>query len=161
MADSAPPGWIYNETVRMFATPGDLPAQHGGRGSPPRVAIHSFPLAFSLWAQAYADGVALRSVPVAQVPGAATGVTAVAGSKSATVSWTAARDGGSPLTGQSVLVYDDRGRRAGTISIAGSLTSVTITGLAPRKRYSFSIIAMNTVGAGPESSRSNQILAAR
>lgn len=25
MTDSAPPGWIYNETVRMFATPGDPP----------------------------------------------------------------------------------------------------------------------------------------
>lgn len=25
MADSAPPGWIYNETVRMFATPGNPP----------------------------------------------------------------------------------------------------------------------------------------
>jgi branched-subunit amino acid aminotransferase/4-amino-4-deoxychorismate lyase len=56
--------------VVVFATPGDLPAQHGGRGSPPRAAVHSFPLAFSLWARAYADGVALRSVPVAQVPGA-------------------------------------------------------------------------------------------
>ena len=55
--------------VIVFATPGDLPAQHGGRGSPPRVAIHTFPLAFPLWARAYAEGVALRSVPVAQVPG--------------------------------------------------------------------------------------------
>ncbi|NBW97226.1 MAG: hypothetical protein EBR28_10975 [Planctomycetia bacterium] len=55
--------------VVVFATPGDLPAQHGGRGSPARVAIHSFPLAFSLWADAYAHGVALRSVPVVQVPG--------------------------------------------------------------------------------------------
>lgn len=25
MTDKAPPGWIYNETVRMFATPGDPP----------------------------------------------------------------------------------------------------------------------------------------
>mgnify|MGYP003340307637 FL=1 len=25
MTDSAPPGWIYNETVRMFATAGDPP----------------------------------------------------------------------------------------------------------------------------------------
>ena len=25
MSDSAPPGWIYNETVRMFATPGNPP----------------------------------------------------------------------------------------------------------------------------------------
>ena len=55
--------------VIVFATPGDLPAQHGGRGSPPRVAVHSFPLAFPLWARTYAEGVALRSVPVAQVPG--------------------------------------------------------------------------------------------
>jgi len=54
--------------VVVFATPGDLPAQHAARGSPPRVAIHSFPLAFSLWSRAYAEGVALRSVPVAQVP---------------------------------------------------------------------------------------------
>ncbi len=55
--------------VVVFATPGDLPAQHGGRGSPARVAIHSFQLAFSLWADAYAEGVSLRSVPVVQVPG--------------------------------------------------------------------------------------------
>jgi len=57
--------------VVVFATPGDLPVQHGGRGSPPRVAIHSFPLAFPLWARAHADGVSLRSVPVTQVPGTA------------------------------------------------------------------------------------------
>ena len=29
MADKAPPGWIYNETVRMFATPGDPPFEDG------------------------------------------------------------------------------------------------------------------------------------
>jgi branched-chain amino acid aminotransferase len=52
----------------IFVTPGDLPAQHGGRGGPPRVMIHAFPLAFPLWADAYEDGVALRSVAVRQVP---------------------------------------------------------------------------------------------
>jgi len=38
MNDSAPPAWVYNETVRMFATPGDPPfedpaelARHWGR----------------------------------------------------------------------------------------------------------------------------------
>ncbi len=30
MTDSAPPGWIYNETVRMFATPGDPPFEDAG-----------------------------------------------------------------------------------------------------------------------------------
>lgn len=30
MADAAPPGWVYNETVRMFATPGDPPFEDHG-----------------------------------------------------------------------------------------------------------------------------------
>jgi branched-chain amino acid aminotransferase len=34
------------------------------------VAVHSFPLAFSLWADAYEAGVSLRSVAVPQVPAA-------------------------------------------------------------------------------------------
>jgi branched-chain amino acid aminotransferase len=52
----------------IFVTPGDLPAQHVGRGSAPRVMIHAFPLAHVLWAHAYEQGVALRSVTVQQVP---------------------------------------------------------------------------------------------
>jgi len=54
--------------VVIFVTPGDLPAQHEGRGGPPRAVVHTFPLAFSLWAAAYEAGVALRSVGVRQVP---------------------------------------------------------------------------------------------
>ncbi|MEI6240056.1 MAG: aminotransferase class IV [Planctomycetia bacterium] len=54
--------------VVIFATPGDLPAQHEGRRSQPRVAVHTFPLAFALWARAYDEGVSLRSVPFTQVP---------------------------------------------------------------------------------------------
>lgn len=54
--------------VVVFVTPGDLPAQHRGRGGPPRTVVHSFPLAFRLWAAAYADGMPLRSVATRQVP---------------------------------------------------------------------------------------------
>jgi branched-chain amino acid aminotransferase len=54
--------------VVILATPGDLPAQHGGHPGRPRVAAHSFPLAFPLWATAYRRGVTLRTVPVTQVP---------------------------------------------------------------------------------------------
>ncbi len=54
----------------IFVTAGDLAAQHDGRTGPPRVGIHSFPLAFGLWADAYERGVSLRSVSVAQVPAA-------------------------------------------------------------------------------------------
>ena len=52
----------------IFVTAGDLAAQHGGRAGPPRVGIHSFPLAFGIWAHGYDRGIALRSVSVAQVP---------------------------------------------------------------------------------------------
>ena len=52
----------------IFVTAGDLASQHGGRSGEPRVGIHTFPLAFRLWASAYVSGVALRSVSVTQVP---------------------------------------------------------------------------------------------
>jgi len=54
--------------VVIFVTPGDQTSQHEGHAGRPCVAIHTFPLAFSLWADAYASGVALRSVSVRQVP---------------------------------------------------------------------------------------------
>ena len=54
----------------IFGTPGDLPAQHEGHGGPPRVVVHTFPLAFRLWSDAYDRGVALRTVATRQVPGA-------------------------------------------------------------------------------------------
>jgi branched-subunit amino acid aminotransferase/4-amino-4-deoxychorismate lyase len=52
----------------VLATPGDLPAQHGGRHGRPRVIVHAFPLAFMLWADAYSEGISLASVSVRQVP---------------------------------------------------------------------------------------------
>jgi branched-chain amino acid aminotransferase len=56
--------------VVIFVTPGDQPSQHEGAGGKPMVAVHSFPLAFRLWAEAYESGVSLRSVAVPQVPAA-------------------------------------------------------------------------------------------
>ncbi len=52
----------------IFVTPGDLAAQHAGRAGSPTTVVHSFPLACSLWAQAYNAGVGLRSVSIQQVP---------------------------------------------------------------------------------------------
>lgn len=56
--------------VVVLATPGDLPAQHGGRPGTPRVIVHAFPLAFASWAAAYDRGMSLRTVRVQQVPDA-------------------------------------------------------------------------------------------
>jgi len=52
----------------IFATPGDLAAQHAGKAGRPRLAIHTFPLAFGSWADAYERGVSLRTVTITQVP---------------------------------------------------------------------------------------------
>jgi branched-subunit amino acid aminotransferase/4-amino-4-deoxychorismate lyase len=54
--------------VIVFATPGNLPAQHQGRAGRPRVMIHAFPLAFASWAAAYEAGLSLRVVSTTQVP---------------------------------------------------------------------------------------------
>ena len=54
----------------IFVTPGDQPSQHAGVAGSPRTVIHTFPLAFRLWADAYEHGMPLRSVSVRQVPDA-------------------------------------------------------------------------------------------
>lgn len=95
--------------------------------------------------------------PSATVPAAPTAVSAVGGRRSATVTWSLPADGGSALTSQTVWVFDSRGRRVGSVSAAASATTVTISGLAPRKSFSFSVQAANVVGLGPESERSAPI----
>jgi subtilisin family serine protease len=99
--------------------------------------------------------------PAATVPDAPTGVSASGGSKSATVVWSIPADGGSELKGQTVWVFDARGKRAGSVSVSPAATSVTITGLAPRKKFSFTVSAWNVVGTGNESARSNVITTTR
>jgi branched-subunit amino acid aminotransferase/4-amino-4-deoxychorismate lyase len=65
LAESVPPADLG---LVIFVTPGDQASQHRGKGGPPRTGIHTFPLAFGMWADAYEQGVALRSVSVQQVP---------------------------------------------------------------------------------------------
>jgi branched-subunit amino acid aminotransferase/4-amino-4-deoxychorismate lyase len=52
----------------IFVTPGDQASQHEGASGPPRIGIHTFPLAFGMWAEDYERGVALRTASVRQVP---------------------------------------------------------------------------------------------
>ncbi len=61
-------GLPHDLGVVVFVTAGDQASQHEGRSGSPRTVIHSFPLAFGMWARAYEVGVSLRSVSVRQVP---------------------------------------------------------------------------------------------
>ncbi len=54
--------------VIIFITPGLLPAQNNGLMGKSSVTIHSFPLAYSLWANSYEYGISLRCVGIQQVP---------------------------------------------------------------------------------------------
>jgi Domain of unknown function (DUF4082)/Fibronectin type III domain len=91
-------------------------------------------------------------------PGAPTGVTATAGNGSATVSWTAPANGGSPITSYTVTPFI--GSTAQTpVTVTGSppATSTTVTGLTNGTAYTFTVTATNAIGTGPASAPSNPV----
>ena len=95
------------------------------------------------------------SAPVTPIgrPAAPTGVTAEAGDRCATVSWTPPADtGGSPITGYTVTA--DPGHITATTD-DGTATSTEICGLTNGRPYTGTVTATNTVGAGPKSAPSS------
>ncbi len=121
--------------------------------APPGVVTRTFQLVVS------ADG---RNSPpaTAQVltqgpPGAPSSVTAVAGNRSATVSWTApASNGNTPIQSYSVIASP------GDATVSGLPTGSThafVSGLDAGTSYVFTVVATNTVGDSPASSASNPV----
>jgi galactose oxidase-like protein/fibronectin type III domain protein len=96
--------------------------------------------------------------PTVSTPAAPTGVTAVAGNGSATVSWTAPGDGGSPITSYTVTPYiGSTAQTPTTVSGSPPATSAAVTGLTNGTAYTFTVTATNGVGTGPASSSSNVV----
>ena len=94
-------------------------------------------------------------VPLA-VPGAPTGVSAVGGPGSATLSWTAPADtGGSAITSYHITTTGTGA--PGAIDTPTAATTVMVTGLTNGNSYTFTVAATNSVGTGTDSSASNSI----
>ncbi len=93
----------------------------------------------------------------APAPGEVTGVTAVAGRGSATVSWTAPASGGVPSSYEVVPYVGGAAQDAETVAGAPPSTSTTIAGLTPGTAYTFRVRARNADGSGPLSAGSNAV----
>lgn len=96
--------------------------------------------------------------PPATVPGSPTAVTATARNGSATVAWKPPADnGGSPITAYTVTASPG----GASVTVDGSATAVTVSGLINRTSYTFTVQATNDVGSGAPSQPSNQVTPTR
>ncbi len=82
---------------------------------------------------------------LATIPGAPTGVAATPGDGQASVTWSAAPDGGSPVTGYTATATP------GGASCQAATSSCTISGLTNGSDYQITVRATNTLGTGPAS----------
>jgi hypothetical protein len=85
----------------------------------------------------------------ATAPGAPASVSAAAGNGAATLQWTAAAPHGPSVTGYTITPQTNGVPAAPATTVAGNLTSTTITGLSNGTSYSFSITATNAIGDSP------------
>ena len=91
------------------------------------------------------------------LPSAPTNVSATAGMGSATISWTAPSDGGSPITSYVITPYVGTAAQVAT-TINGSPPTTTATvAVTNGTTYTFTVSAVNGVGAGPASAPSNAV----
>jgi titin len=108
--------------------------------------------AYTFTVQAWSDGLVAspvsapsNSVTAITVPSPPTDVSATAGNSTATVTWTASADPGTPVTGYQIIPQIVGGI-ALPATVVGVGTSGTVTGLSNGVSYTFTVVATSAVG---------------
>jgi hypothetical protein len=91
------------------------------------------------------------------VPGVPTGIHATAAAGSATLAWVAPASGSATITTY-VVTPLKAGVVQPAITVAGTVTARTMTGLTSGASYTFKVAARNVVGTGLQSALSNAIV---
>jgi hypothetical protein len=92
------------------------------------------------------------------VPGAPTGLAALPGDTTASLSWSPPTTSGSPVTAYTVTPYvNGAAQSPSTISGNPPATNTTVTGLTNGSSYTFTVSATNALGAGQQSAPSNSV----
>jgi hypothetical protein len=92
------------------------------------------------------------------VPSAPTGVSAMAASGQARVSWNVpSDDGGTPITSYTVTPYIGTNAQPPVQVSGASTTSTTVTGLTTNTPYTFAVTATNAIGTSPASAASASV----
>lgn len=95
--------------------------------------------------------------PTLLVPTAPTNVFAQPAKRAAQLSWTlTSNDGGSPVTSQIINIISG-GKTVSTATVSATSTSATIRSLNTRLSYTFTVVAVNSVGRSPQSLPSNSV----
>src|SRR5215831_14530269 len=118
---------------------------------------YTFKVAATNSAGTGADSSASGAMTPATIPDAPTAVVGTPGNGSVALSWTApGSNGGSPITSYRITPFVG-GNAQAPITTGSAATSYTVTGLINGIAYTFTVAAVNGVGAGPDSSPSAPI----
>ena len=85
---------------------------------------------------------------------------ATARDKGAVVQWVIPADGGSAITAQTLRVFSGT-KLVKTLSVGAATNALRVSGLRNGTSYTFTVAAINAIGAGPQSPRSNSVVPAR
>ena len=95
-------------------------------------------------------------VPLPELPGAPTDVVATAGDAQALVSFVAPADGG-PVVSYVVRSQNTSDPAELSVSVTGTSSPLVVTGLTNGDEYTFTVVAVNSAGEGPESAPSGVV----